>query len=119
MRFAAEAPPRTRLRGYSTPETPTQLGFLQPQVNPLQKSWLQAVELEVRGGSGRNWAGPSPSTRHDIRQLGKEQGAKEIGHNPARERPKIWHSLECERPKFGHNPHVNETRSGHNFVGDR
>ena len=52
-------------------------------------------------------------------RLGKGQGAKEIGHNLAREqhkighnlvrkRHKIGHSLELERlsegPKFGHNP---------------
>ena len=73
-------------------------------------------------------------------RLGKGQGAKEIGHSLARERPefghnlvrkpnKIGHILEHERPspfmrerqKFGYNPvqHANETRSGHNFVGDR
>ena len=58
-------------------------------------------------------------------RLGKGQGAKEIGHNLACERPKfghnlvrkqykIGHSLErevrhtftCERPKFGHNETV-------------
>ena len=48
-------------------------------------------------------------------RLGKGQGAKEIGHNLTRERPKfghnlvrkrhkIGHSLEHERQKFGHNP---------------
>ena len=39
-------------------------------------------------------------------RLGKGQGAKEIGHNLARERPKFEHNLVCksftrERPKFG------------------
>ena len=48
-------------------------------------------------------------------RLGKGQGAKEIGHNLARERSKfghnlacerqkIWHSLEREQPKFGPTP---------------
>ena len=48
-------------------------------------------------------------------RLGKGQGAKEIGHSLARERPKfghnlvrerhiIGHSLEREWPKFGRNP---------------
>ena len=48
-------------------------------------------------------------------RLGKGQGAKEIGHNLAREQPKfghnlmrerhiIGHSLEREWPKFGRNP---------------
>ena len=47
--------------------------------------------------------------------MGKGQGAKEIGHNLAREQPKfglnlvrerhiIGHSLERELPKFGRNP---------------
>ena len=67
-------------------------------------------------------------------RLGERQGAKEIGHNLAREKPqfghnlvrkrhKIGHSLERERPKFGHNPahERNEVWAqfcGHNFVGD-
>ena len=48
-------------------------------------------------------------------RLGRGQGAKEIGHNLAREQPKfghnlvrerhiIGHSLEREWPKFGRNP---------------
>ena len=35
-------------------------------------------------------------------RLGKGQGAKEIGHNLARERPKIGHSLECKWPSEAH-----------------
>ena len=48
---------------------------------------------------------------HSVRaRLGKGQGAKEVGYNLARERPKFGHNLVHE--------HANETRSGHNFVGD-
>ena len=35
-------------------------------------------------------------------RLGKGQGAKEIWHNLARERPKFWHNLVHERHKSGH-----------------
>ena len=35
-------------------------------------------------------------------RLGKGQGAKEIGHNLARERPKFEHNLVCKRHKIGH-----------------
>ena len=35
-------------------------------------------------------------------RLGKGQGAKEIGHNPARERPKFGHNLVRKRHKIGH-----------------
>ena len=74
-------------------------------------------------------------------RLGKGQGAKEIGHNLARERPKFRHNLVHKRHKIGHSlerewpsqahfyawttkiqvtiQHTNETRSGHNFVGDQ
>ena len=34
-------------------------------------------------------------------RLRKGQGAKEIGHNLARERPKFGHNLVRKRPKFG------------------
>ena len=37
-----------------------------------------------------------------LARLGKEQGAKEIGHNLARERPKFGHNLRCKRHKIGH-----------------
>ena len=74
-------------------------------------------------------------------RLEKGQGAKEIGHNLARERPKFGHNLLRKRHKIGHSlerewpksgtlllvndqnsvavQHANETRSGYNFVGDR
>ena len=68
-------------------------------------------------------------------RLGKGQGAKEMGHNVAREQRKIGHNLVRKRHKIGHSlertllcvndrnsvtiQHANETRSGHNFVGDR
>ena len=66
-------------------------------------------------------------------RLGKGRGAKEIGHNLAREQPKcghnlvrerhiIVHSLEREWPKFGRNPAHERNEvwdSGHNFVSDR
>ena len=48
--------------------------------------------------------------------LGKEQGAKQIGHNLARERPKSVHNFVRKRQKIGL---ANDTRSGHNFVADR
>ena len=35
-------------------------------------------------------------------RLGKGQGAKEIGHNLARERPKFGHNLVHKRHKIGH-----------------
>ena len=35
-------------------------------------------------------------------RLGKGQGAKEIGHNLARERPKFGHNLVRKRHKIGH-----------------
>ena len=35
-------------------------------------------------------------------RLGKGQGAKEIGHNPAREQPKFGHNLVRERHIIGH-----------------
>ena len=35
-------------------------------------------------------------------RLGKGQGAKEIGHNLARKRPKFEHNLERERPSRAH-----------------
>ena len=35
-------------------------------------------------------------------RLGKGQGAKEIGHNLAREQPKFGHNLVCKRHKIGH-----------------
>ena len=35
-------------------------------------------------------------------RLGKGQGAKEIGHNLAHERPKFWHNLVRKRHKIGH-----------------
>ena len=35
-------------------------------------------------------------------RLGKGQGAKEIGHNLAHERPKFGHNLVCKRHKIGH-----------------
>ena len=35
-------------------------------------------------------------------RLGKGQGAKEIGHNLAREKPKFGHNLVSERHKIGH-----------------
>ena len=35
-------------------------------------------------------------------RLGKGQGAKEIGHNLAREKPKFGHNLVCKRHKIGH-----------------
>ena len=35
-------------------------------------------------------------------KLGKGQGAKEIGHNLARERPKFGHNLVRKRHKIGH-----------------
>ena len=34
--------------------------------------------------------------------LGKGQGAKEIGHNVAREQPKFGHNLVRKRHKIGH-----------------
>ena len=37
-------------------------------------------------------------------RLGKGQGAKEIGHNLAHERPKFGHNLVHKRHKIGHNP---------------
>ena len=33
-------------------------------------------------------------------RLGKGQGAKEIGHDLTRERPKIGHSLKADHPLF-------------------
>ena len=33
-------------------------------------------------------------------RLGKRQGAKEIGHNLARERPKSGHNLACKRQQL-------------------
>ena len=76
-----------------------------------------------------------PSDRLPAR-LGKGQGAKEIGHNLARERPKFGHNLVHKRQKTrarfralndlransqnsGTIQYANETGSGHNFVGDR
>ena len=38
----------------------------------------------------------------EIARLGKGQGAKEIGHNLAREQPKFGHNLVRERPIIGH-----------------
>ena len=35
-------------------------------------------------------------------RLGKGQGAKEIGHNLAREQPKFWHNLVHKRHIIGH-----------------
>ena len=35
-------------------------------------------------------------------RFGKGQGAKEIGHNLARERPKFGHNLVRKRHKIGH-----------------
>ena len=35
-------------------------------------------------------------------RLGKGQGAKEIGHNLVRERPKFGHNLVRKRHKIGH-----------------
>ena len=37
-----------------------------------------------------------------LARLGKGQGAKEIGHNLAREQPKFGHNLVCKRHKIGH-----------------
>ena len=64
-------------------------------------------------------------------RLGKGQGAKEIGHNLARERPKFGHNLVHKRQQnrahfyalftfnSGTIQHANEMRSWHNFVADR
>ena len=70
------------------------------------------------------------ANRSVLARFGKGQGAKEIGHNLARERPKFEHGLEREQPSrgtllrpngknSGTIQHANETRSEHNFVGDR
>ena len=45
--------------------------------------------------------------------VGKRTGAKEIGHNLARERPKFGHNLVRERPKFGHNLVRERQKIGH------
>ena len=61
-------------------------------------------------------------------RLGKGQGAKEIGHNLARERPKFWHnlvrerhiighSLEREWPEFGRNPAHERNKVWAQFCG--
>ena len=49
-------------------------------------------------------------------RLGKGQGAKEIGHNLAREQPKFWHNLVRKRHKIGHT--FTRERPKFGLVGD-
>ena len=46
-------------------------------------------------------------------RLGKGQGAKEIGHNLARERPKFGHNLVRKRHKIGHSLESDRWKHGH------
>ena len=52
-------------------------------------------------------------------RLGKGRGAKEIGRNLARERPKFGHNLACERYKIGHSLEREQAKFGHNPVRER
>ena len=49
-------------------------------------------------------------------RLGKGQGAKEIGHNLAREQPKFGHNLVRKRHKIGHTFTREQPKFG--LVGD-
>ena len=49
-------------------------------------------------------------------RLGKGQGAKEIGHNLAREQPKFGHNLVRKRHKIGHT--FKRERPKFGLVGD-
>ena len=66
--------------------------------------WL--VGPLVAAGSVRMFSVPA--------RLGKGQGAKEIGHNLARERPKFGHNLARERHKIGHTFTRERPKFGHN-----
>ena len=52
-------------------------------------------------------------------RLGKGQGAKEIGHNLAHERPKFGHNLVRKRHKIGHSLERERPKFGHNLARER
>ena len=68
---------------------------LQVSTLPRGVSARACLHAYVRCGCACGWV-------LTVAGLGKGQGAKEIGHNLARERPKFGHNLGRKRHKIGH-----------------
>ena len=70
-------------------------------LGPVAKTVGQ-TEMSTRRANRRTHKHLAVHTHSVPARLGKGQGAKEIGHNLAREQPKSGHNLVRKRHKIGH-----------------